>query len=189
MWIKLIIILKEKLPITILLQLLKEVLKAAIHKSLYFVDRAMQHCITILADTLKDNESGTFDSSETICLQIYMPELCAEKSEKSPIISLAMFYLYMCVCVIVLINDSAENLSAFLHRGLVYTALRHWRQATADFEVVIKLGRWCPGLLRSVTKIPSLSSVEQVHQRQAIVKDKFTEAWNSLFKRFFLCKK
>ncbi|KAK9959642.1 hypothetical protein ABG768_009752 [Culter alburnus] len=41
----------------------------------------------------------------------------------------------------VLINDSAENLSAFLHRGLVYTALRDWRQAMADFEVVIKLDR------------------------------------------------
>ncbi|KAK7142700.1 hypothetical protein R3I94_012150 [Phoxinus phoxinus] len=41
----------------------------------------------------------------------------------------------------VLINDSAENLSAFLHRGLVYTTLRHWRQAMADFEVVIKLDR------------------------------------------------
>ncbi|XP_077095050.1 uncharacterized protein ttc6 isoform X1 [Siphateles boraxobius] len=41
----------------------------------------------------------------------------------------------------VLINDSAENLSAFLHRGLVYTTLQHWRQAMADFEVVIKLDR------------------------------------------------
>ncbi|XP_051724987.1 uncharacterized protein ttc6 isoform X2 [Ctenopharyngodon idella] len=41
----------------------------------------------------------------------------------------------------VLINDSAENLSAFLHRGLVYMALRDWRQAMADFEVVIKLDR------------------------------------------------
>ncbi|XP_067312035.1 uncharacterized protein ttc6 [Pseudorasbora parva] len=39
----------------------------------------------------------------------------------------------------VLINDSAENQSAFLHRGLVYTALRHWQQAMTDFEVVIKL--------------------------------------------------
>ncbi|XP_016129583.1 uncharacterized protein ttc6, partial [Sinocyclocheilus grahami] len=39
----------------------------------------------------------------------------------------------------VLINDSAENLSAFLHRGQVYMTLRRWRQAMADFEAVIKL--------------------------------------------------
>ncbi|XP_050989231.1 uncharacterized protein ttc6 [Labeo rohita] len=39
----------------------------------------------------------------------------------------------------VLINDSAENLSAFLHRGLVYMSLRRWRQAMDDFEAVIKL--------------------------------------------------
>ncbi len=45
------------------------------------------------------------------------------------------------VCVIVLINDSAENLSAFLHRGLVYMTLHRWRQAMADFEAVIKLDR------------------------------------------------
>ncbi|RXN19260.1 tetratricopeptide repeat 6 [Labeo rohita] len=41
----------------------------------------------------------------------------------------------------VLINDSAENLSAFLHRGLVYMSLRRWRQAMDDFEAVIKLDR------------------------------------------------
>ncbi|XP_059375921.1 uncharacterized protein ttc6 isoform X2 [Carassius carassius] len=39
----------------------------------------------------------------------------------------------------VLINDSAENLRAFLHRGQVYMTLRRWRQAMADFEAVIKL--------------------------------------------------
>ncbi|XP_043118241.1 uncharacterized protein ttc6 isoform X2 [Puntigrus tetrazona] len=38
----------------------------------------------------------------------------------------------------VLINDNAVNLSAFLHRGLVYMTLRRWRQAMADFEAVIK---------------------------------------------------
>ncbi|KAL1257548.1 hypothetical protein QQF64_010792, partial [Cirrhinus molitorella] len=39
----------------------------------------------------------------------------------------------------VLINDSAENLSAFLHRGLVYMSLQRLRQAMDDFEAVIKL--------------------------------------------------
>ncbi|XP_073668573.1 uncharacterized protein ttc6 [Paramisgurnus dabryanus] len=41
----------------------------------------------------------------------------------------------------VLINDSVENLKSFLHRGLLYAELRLWRQATADFEAVIKLDR------------------------------------------------
>ncbi|XP_057199090.1 uncharacterized protein ttc6 [Triplophysa rosa] len=41
----------------------------------------------------------------------------------------------------VLINDSTENLRSFLHRGLLYAQLRLWRQATADFEAVIKLDR------------------------------------------------
>nr|XP_055028766.1 uncharacterized protein ttc6 isoform X2 [Misgurnus anguillicaudatus] len=41
----------------------------------------------------------------------------------------------------VLINDSVENLRSFLHRGLLYAELRLWRQATADFEAVIKLDR------------------------------------------------
>ncbi|TRY89680.1 hypothetical protein DNTS_010125, partial [Danionella cerebrum] len=41
----------------------------------------------------------------------------------------------------VLINDSAENQSAFLHRGLVYVTLHRWQQAMADFEAVIKLDR------------------------------------------------
>lgn len=73
-----------------------------------------------------------------------------------------MFYLYM--CVLVLINDSAENLSAFLHRGQVYMTLRRWRQAMADFEAVIKLDRWCPSLLQSVTKGSSFSFVAPVQQ-------------------------
>ncbi|XP_073784282.1 tetratricopeptide repeat protein 6 isoform X4 [Danio rerio] len=41
----------------------------------------------------------------------------------------------------VLINDSAENWRAFLHRGMVYVTLQHWQQAIADFEAVIKLDR------------------------------------------------
>lgn len=41
----------------------------------------------------------------------------------------------------VLINDSQENLSAFLHRGLLYTERRQWQQAVFDFEAVIKLDR------------------------------------------------
>uniref|UniRef100_A0A4W5M1T3 Uncharacterized protein n=1 Tax=Hucho hucho TaxID=62062 RepID=A0A4W5M1T3_9TELE len=41
----------------------------------------------------------------------------------------------------VLINDSQENLSAFLHRGLLYTERRQWQQAMFDFEAVIKLDR------------------------------------------------
>lgn len=93
--IKLVIILKET-PNSYFIAIITKILKAAIHKSLYVVYRAMQHCITILADTLKDNESGTFEILRD--LQIYMPELCAEKSEKSQIISLVMFYLYVCVC-------------------------------------------------------------------------------------------
>lgn len=66
-----------------------------------------------------------------------MPELYKKKPDH--LISHVLSVL--CMCVIVLINDSAENLSAFLHRGLVYMALRDWRQAMADFEVVIKLDR------------------------------------------------
>ncbi|XP_012992794.3 uncharacterized protein ttc6 [Esox lucius] len=41
----------------------------------------------------------------------------------------------------VLINDCQENLSAFLHRGLLYTERRQWQQAASDFEAVIKLDR------------------------------------------------
>ncbi|KAL0968964.1 hypothetical protein UPYG_G00220560 [Umbra pygmaea] len=41
----------------------------------------------------------------------------------------------------VLINDSQENLRAFLHRGLLYTERRLWQQAVLDFEAVIKLDR------------------------------------------------
>ncbi|KAL7862113.1 hypothetical protein SRHO_G00135540 [Serrasalmus rhombeus] len=41
----------------------------------------------------------------------------------------------------VLINDSSENLGAFLHRGLLYTECQQWQQAMADFEAVIKLDR------------------------------------------------
>eukprot|EP00063_Salmo_salar_P075225 XP_014050060.1 PREDICTED: tetratricopeptide repeat protein 6 isoform X1 [Salmo salar] len=41
----------------------------------------------------------------------------------------------------VLINDSQENLSAFLHRGLLYTERQQWQQAVSDFEAVIKLDR------------------------------------------------
>ncbi|XP_030643573.1 uncharacterized protein ttc6 [Chanos chanos] len=41
----------------------------------------------------------------------------------------------------VLINDTVENLSAFLHRGLLYTEQRNWHQAMSDFEAVIKLDR------------------------------------------------
>ncbi|XP_064783069.1 uncharacterized protein ttc6 [Oncorhynchus masou masou] len=41
----------------------------------------------------------------------------------------------------VLINDSQENLRAFLHRGLLYTERRQWQQAVFDFEAVIKLDR------------------------------------------------
>ncbi|KAJ8391421.1 hypothetical protein AAFF_G00090510 [Aldrovandia affinis] len=41
----------------------------------------------------------------------------------------------------VLINDSVENLSAFLHRGLLYVELKHWQQAVSDFKAVIKLNR------------------------------------------------
>ncbi|XP_036448519.1 uncharacterized protein ttc6 [Colossoma macropomum] len=41
----------------------------------------------------------------------------------------------------VLINDSSENLGAFVHRGLLYTECQQWQQAMADFEAVIKLDR------------------------------------------------
>ncbi|XP_028830222.1 uncharacterized protein ttc6 isoform X3 [Denticeps clupeoides] len=43
--------------------------------------------------------------------------------------------------VSVLINDHSENISAFLHRGLVYSDQRQWRKALLDFEAVIKLDR------------------------------------------------
>lgn len=51
-------------------------------------------------------------------------------------------YLSFLSLIVVLINDSTENLRSFLHRGLLYAQLRLWRQATADFEAVIKLDRW-----------------------------------------------
>ncbi|XP_072545496.1 uncharacterized protein ttc6 isoform X2 [Salminus brasiliensis] len=41
----------------------------------------------------------------------------------------------------VLINDSSENLGAFLYRGLLYTERQQWQQAIADFEAVIKIDR------------------------------------------------
>ncbi|XP_066525404.1 uncharacterized protein ttc6 isoform X2 [Hoplias malabaricus] len=40
-----------------------------------------------------------------------------------------------------LINDSSENLGAFLHRGLLYTKRQQWQKAIADFEAVIKIDR------------------------------------------------
>ncbi|KAI1895618.1 hypothetical protein AGOR_G00108090 [Albula goreensis] len=40
---------------------------------------------------------------------------------------------------LILINDSIENLSSFLHRGLIYTELKVWQQAISDFKAVIKL--------------------------------------------------
>ncbi|KAL2099075.1 hypothetical protein ACEWY4_005555 [Coilia grayii] len=39
----------------------------------------------------------------------------------------------------VLINDSKDNFSAFLHRGLIYCDLKQWKQAVADFEAVVRL--------------------------------------------------
>ncbi|XP_035388505.1 uncharacterized protein ttc6 [Electrophorus electricus] len=41
----------------------------------------------------------------------------------------------------VLINDSSENVRAFLHRGLLYSDLQQWQQALADFEAVIHMDR------------------------------------------------
>uniref|UniRef100_A0A8C6W6P1 Tetratricopeptide repeat domain 6 n=1 Tax=Nannospalax galili TaxID=1026970 RepID=A0A8C6W6P1_NANGA len=40
-----------------------------------------------------------------------------------------------------LINDGYENLSCFLHRGIVYTHLKLWMLAICDFETVIALER------------------------------------------------
>ncbi|MGH0182233.1 UNVERIFIED_CONTAM: hypothetical protein FKN15_009259 [Acipenser sinensis] len=44
--------------------------------------------------------------------------------------------------VSVLINDSVDNLNAFLHRGILYTELNQWMQAICDFEHVLKLDRY-----------------------------------------------
>nr|XP_023696055.1 tetratricopeptide repeat protein 6 isoform X1 [Paramormyrops kingsleyae] len=43
--------------------------------------------------------------------------------------------------VSVLINNSTENLRAFLHRGLLYVGLKQWKPAASDFKSVIKLDR------------------------------------------------
>ncbi|XP_072485861.1 tetratricopeptide repeat protein 6 isoform X3 [Notamacropus eugenii] len=43
--------------------------------------------------------------------------------------------------VSVLINDSIENLPAFLHRGILYTEMSCWGLAVADFESVLELDR------------------------------------------------
>uniref|UniRef100_G1T9J7 Tetratricopeptide repeat domain 6 n=2 Tax=Oryctolagus cuniculus TaxID=9986 RepID=G1T9J7_RABIT len=43
--------------------------------------------------------------------------------------------------VSVLINDGYENLSSFLHRGIIYTNLKFWMLAICDFETVISLER------------------------------------------------
>nr|XP_021515475.1 tetratricopeptide repeat protein 6 [Meriones unguiculatus] len=40
-----------------------------------------------------------------------------------------------------LINDGYENLNCFLHRGILYTQLKHWMLAVSDFETVIFLER------------------------------------------------
>lgn len=45
------------------------------------------------------------------------------------------------ICVVVLINDTRENFSSFLHRGLIYCDLKLWKPALADFEAVVKLDR------------------------------------------------
>ncbi|XP_066550487.1 uncharacterized protein ttc6 [Amia ocellicauda] len=44
----------------------------------------------------------------------------------------------------VLINDSFENLSAFLHRGVLYAEQSRWASAVGDFERVLKLDRCVP---------------------------------------------
>ncbi|XP_048456382.1 uncharacterized protein ttc6 [Rhincodon typus] len=43
--------------------------------------------------------------------------------------------------VSVLINDDVENLSSFLHRGILYTDCSEWHAAIYDFESVLKLDR------------------------------------------------
>ncbi|XP_027703248.1 tetratricopeptide repeat protein 6 [Vombatus ursinus] len=43
--------------------------------------------------------------------------------------------------VSVLINDTIENLLAFLHRGILYTEMSCWGLAVADFESVLELDR------------------------------------------------
>ncbi|XP_048830069.1 uncharacterized protein LOC125707163 [Brienomyrus brachyistius] len=43
--------------------------------------------------------------------------------------------------VSVLINNSTENVRAFLHRGLLYVGLKQWKPAASDFKSVIKLDR------------------------------------------------
>ncbi|XP_059505178.1 uncharacterized protein ttc6 isoform X2 [Stegostoma tigrinum] len=43
--------------------------------------------------------------------------------------------------VSVLINDDVENLSSFLHRGILYTDRSEWHAAIYDFESVLKLDR------------------------------------------------
>ncbi|KAM6181649.1 tetratricopeptide repeat protein 6 [Erethizon dorsatum] len=42
-----------------------------------------------------------------------------------------------------LINDGYENLSCFLHRGILYAHLKFWLLAICDFETVLSLERTC----------------------------------------------
>ncbi|XP_077118709.1 tetratricopeptide repeat protein 6 isoform X2 [Ranitomeya variabilis] len=44
----------------------------------------------------------------------------------------------------VLLHDGFENLSAFLHRGVLYTDLRLWSEAAFDFEHVLALDKAVP---------------------------------------------
>ncbi|XP_074069519.1 tetratricopeptide repeat protein 6 isoform X2 [Macrotis lagotis] len=48
--------------------------------------------------------------------------------------------------VSVLINDTIENLPAFLHRGILYAEMTSWGLAVADFESVLALDRSSPTL-------------------------------------------
>ncbi|XP_077179273.1 tetratricopeptide repeat protein 6 isoform X2 [Paroedura picta] len=41
----------------------------------------------------------------------------------------------------VLLNDDYENLSCFIHRGILYTEMKQWLLATCDFENVVALDR------------------------------------------------